>query len=183
MDNEGKKDANFYEDNNFYIYGDFDDTIATNIVPKLIKQIAEKKKVKDAKITFYISSDGGYVHALLNLLSLFEQAKKDGIIIETFVFANAYSCGSLLACAGTKGHRYIGEFAEHLCHLGSIGMHVTNDVEHEREGERVKAHFNFVRSIYKRYANIKKLEEVIHDDSYFIRGKEIISNGLADKMI
>lgn len=183
MENDGKKESNFYEDNNFYIYGEFDESIATNIIPKLIKQIEEKKKFKDAKISFYISSDGGYAHILQSLLSLFEKAKKEGIIVETYVFANAYSCGSLLACAGTKGHRYIGEYAEHMCHLGAAGMFASNDIQHERESLRIKAHFNFVRAIYKKYATIKDLEKVIHDDSYFIRGKDIITNGLADKVI
>lgn len=183
MENDAKKDANFYEDNNFYLYGEFDETIATNIIPKLIKQIEERKKIKESKIVFYISSDGGYAHILQSLLSLFERAKKSGIIIETNVFANAYSCGSMLACAGTKGHRYIGEYAEHLCHLGTAGLFVANDTQHERESQRVKAHFDFVRATYKRYAKIKNLEKVIHDDSYFIRGQDIIANGLADHMI
>jgi ATP-dependent protease ClpP protease subunit len=183
MENDAKKETNFCEDHNFYIYGEFDESIATNIIPKFIKQIEEKKRIKEGKITFYISSNGGYAYILQSLLSLFERAKKEGIIVETHVYANAYSCGSLLACAGTKGHRYIGEYAEHLCHLGAAGMYVTNDVQHERESQRVRAHFDFVRSTYKKYASIKGLDKVIHDDSYFIRGKDIIANGLADKMI
>jgi len=37
--------------------------------------------------------------------------------------------------------------------------------------------------MYKRYANVKNLDKLLSDDLCFIRGKNIIKNGLADKLI
>lgn len=178
------KSLNFCQDGNYYIHGAFDETISLEIMPKLIKDIEDKKKAKDAKIKFYIASNGGITYHLKNLLSLFELAKADDIIIETYVFSHAYSCGSMLACAGTKGYRFIGENAEHLCHLGaSSSGWVRNDTESDRMSSRIKRHFDFVRRTYKKYASIKNLAKVIHDDNYFLYGQEIIDNGLADSFL
>jgi ATP-dependent protease ClpP protease subunit len=175
---------NSFKDDTFYIYGLFDESIAKEIIPNLVKQINEKKNIKGSKIKFYIDSNGGYARYLYNLLSLIEQAKKEDIIVETNVYGYAYSCGSLLACAGTKGHRNVSILAEHLCHLGQAGTgSVINDTELERMGKKVKNHFDIVRTLYKKYAKIKNLEKVLHDDCYFIRGKDIIKNGLADNIV
>ena len=173
---------NFFSDH-FYIHGDFDSTISAYVIPHMVREIEAKKKVRDATIRFYIDSNGGYTSDLKNLLSLFEMAKSEGITVETYVFAKAYSCGSVLAAAGTKGSRFVGEHAEHLCHLGNSGTWARNDTELSRETARSKSHFDWVRSIYKRYATIKNLEKAIHDDGLFIGGKDIVANGLADKII
>lgn len=174
---------NFMKDNSIFIYGHFDDSIAKEVIPNLLKEIEKQKDLKEGKIKFYIDSNGGYSRYLFNLLAIVEDAKKKGIIVETYVFGYAYSCGSMLACAGTKGHRYISYLAEHLCHLGFAGAGASNDVELQRGAERVKSHFDKVRTLYVKYATLKDLEKVIQFDSYFIRGGDIIENGLADKFI
>jgi ATP-dependent protease ClpP protease subunit len=177
-------ELNFMESNNIFINGDFDDSIMKNIIPKLLKEIDIQADKKTPKIKIYIDSRGGYVNVLLNLLALIEIAKKKDIIIETYVFSRAYSCGSILACAGTKGNRYISYNAEHLCHLGMGDPgQVINDTELERGAERIKFHFDRIRMLYKKYADVLNLEEVIKNDNYFIRGNDIIKNGLADKYV
>ncbi len=171
---------NFIKHNQVYIYDVFNESIMKKIIPGLIKHIKSKPK----KITFYIDSRGGYVYVLKNLLAQIEIAKKKGIIIETHVMGKAYSCGSILAASGTKGYRFVSPFAEHLPHLGAASSGtVHNDVEAERMNERIKSHFDFVRDCYKKYASIRHLEDVIKNDNYFIRGKKIIKEGLADKML
>jgi len=184
-DDKNDKEYNFVKDDNFYIHGLFDYSISRIIIPKLTKVIDDRKLLKKPKpIKFYIDSDGGYSSMVCILLSLIEQAKKEGIEIHTYVFARAYSCGSLLACSGTKGKRFIGEYAEHLCHLGSTSTgRVYNITEADRMSDRVKRHFDMVKRIYKKYAKITDLDKVIHDDNYFISGKDIIANGLADELI
>jgi ATP-dependent protease ClpP protease subunit len=174
---------NFVKDNSVFIYGDFGDSIAKDVIPDLLKEIEKQSKLKDGKIKIYIDSNGGYTRYLFNMLAVIEDAKKKGIIVETYVFGYAYSCGSMLACAGSKGHRYISYLAEHLCHLGFAGAGASNDVELERGRERVQAHFDKVRNLYRKYANLKDLENVIKFDHYFIRGAEIIENGLADHFV
>lgn len=173
--------TNFVIDNTIFIHGVFDKDISIDILPKFDKLIKEGKEKKEGKIIIDIASNGGITYYLKCLLIRVEKAKKEGIIIETRAFAHTYSCGSLLACSGTKKHRFISEFTEHCCHLGSGGFFAENDIELIRQSERLKAHFDMVRNIYKKYAKIPNLEEVIKDDCLFIRGEQIIEWGLADK--
>jgi ATP-dependent protease ClpP protease subunit len=181
---EHSKGSNFVKENNVFIYGEFNESIANTVVPALLEEIKKQKKLKEGKIRFYIDSNGGYTRYLYILLALIEDAKKSGIIIETYVFSYAYSCGSMLAAAGTKGHRYVSSHAEHLCHLGFASTgYVGNDVQLNRGAERAKDHFNKVRSLYRKYAKLKNLEASIENDNLFIRGRDIIRNGLADKMV
>lgn len=175
---------NFVDGNHVFIHGVFDESISKHVLPSLVKLVEIQGKVKNGKIKFYINSDGGLVFSLLDLLAQIEMAKKMGVIVETYVYGRAYSCGSLLACSGSPGHRYISGQAEHLCHLGSAGTGVVcNDVELKRSHERAQYHFDRIRKLYKKYARIKDLDKAIKYDNYFIRGKEIIANGLADKII
>lgn len=174
---------NFYRDGNFYIYGLFDDTIATEILPPLLKQMDEQSKLRDGRIRFYIDSNGGYTRYLWNLITLIQRAKDLGLVVETHTYGFAASCASMLACAGTKGARVVGENSIHLCHLGGGGMSVNDDTELERQAGMIKSHFNRVRKHYKKYAKVKDLERAISHDSYYIEGKDIIKNGLADYLI
>ncbi len=174
---------NFSRENNFYIYGDFDKSIAKEILPTLIKASEEQIAIKNGVIRFFIDSNGGYTRYLYNLLAILERAKANGVSVETYVFGDVYSCGSLLACAGTKGKRFIGENATHLLHLGAGGMVVTSDEELKRHSDHIKNHFNNVRRLYKKYAKVKQLDKALMTDSYFLRGKDIITNGLADHFI
>lgn len=176
-----KKELNFF-DKHFYIHGDFDESISTNIIPKLIDEIEAKRNQKDATIKFFIASNGGSSFMLENILAHVERAKSLGIIVETYVFSHAYSAGSVLACAGSFGHRYIGESAEHLLHLPRTGTGcVSTDLQLDRNVERAKRHFNRSRARYKKYAKVKNLTKMLKDDDYFLYGQEIIDNGLADK--
>ncbi len=174
--------SNFVDGNTIFIHDDFDQDISSCILPQFDKLIDSENKKKEGKIIIDIDSNGGLTRYLHSLLARVEKAKKEGIIIETRVFAYAYSCGSMLACSGTKGHRFISETAEHLCHLGGFGgVRAYNDTELERHSERMKAHFDFVRSIYTKYATIPELNQVIKDDYLYVRGQKIIDWGLADK--
>ena len=183
-DTKEEKGMNFIKDNNVYIFGSFDESIAKNVIPLLLKEIDKQKNLKNGIIKFYIDSNGGYTRYLFNLLAIIEDAKKNGITIETHVYGYAYSCGSLLACSGTVGHRFVSYLAEHCLHLGQTGTgQVINDVELERTAERAKSHFDRVRNLYKKYAHVDNLDEYIKFDSWFLRGQQIIDNGLADKMV
>lgn len=172
---------NFVKNNTIFIHGNFDEDISINVLPEFDNLIDREKGKKDGKIILDIASNGGITYYLKCLLSRVEKAKKEGVIVETRVFAHAYSCGSMLACSGSEGHRFIGDFAEHLCHLGSGGFRANNDKELERNSDRIKAHFNFVRDTYKKYAKIPNLAQVIKDDCLFVRGGDIIKWGLADE--
>lgn len=177
--------TNFVHEGNFYIHGGFDATLSLEVIPQLVQQINLKSGCKaGGKISIYVESSGGFSSYAYNIIALMERAKAWGITVETYVFGDAFSCGSLVACAGSPGSRFIGPYAEHLCHLGRASTgYSSNDVIHQRNADTVQEHFNRIRAIYMKYAKIKNLKKLIHDDGLTFRGQEIIKNGLADKMI
>lgn len=178
------KVLNYIVGNIVYIHGAFDESISENIIQNLDSLIEKEKKKKKGKIIFDIDSNGGYARYLMDLLVRVEYCKKQNIIVETRVASYAYSCGSMLACSGTKGNRYVSNFAEHLCHLGSTYVkRVKNDTELDRRVEHSKAHFEFTKNLYKKYAEIPNLEKVINDDCLFVRGQKILDWKLADKFL
>lgn len=175
------KPTNFFHNGRFFIHGGFDETISTEIIPNLVSEIEAKKKSKGAEIEIYVNSFGGYLHEALNVIGLMERAKCEGIVVKTYVYGIASSAGSIVAMAGTKGNRYVGPYALHLCHLGreSSGW-VSNEIEHDRANEWIKKNFENVRILYRKYAKVKNLDRLIRDDGLRFVGEEIIQNGLAD---
>ena len=81
----------------------------------------------DKAISFYINSPGGSVTAGMAILDTMNFIKP---AVHTIVMGQAASMGSLLANAGTRGHRYILPNARHMIHqpLGGASGQAT-DVE------------------------------------------------------
>lgn len=172
---------NFIHNNTVYIHGLFDDSLST-ILPEIANIIKCQKESRNGEIIFHINSSGGSACWLLNLLEYIEKAKQDNIIVKTIVLAKAYSCGSMLACSGSVGHRYIGEYAEHLVHLGSVNLQtITTEEQMLRLKEYTTQHFELCKKIYTKYASIPNLNQKLKDGDYYIYGKDIIEYGLADK--
>jgi len=180
---------NFVDKNIVYIHGDFDKSI-TELLPKINDIVIAQKVLKAGKITFRINSNGGHVHILQSLLNIVEQAKKDGTIVETIVECMAYSCGSQLACSGTIGHRFMSEYAEHLCHYGSGRACPSTPEQLKRGAGYLKRNFANIKSRYKKYCEptaqkgmLTKLFKKMKDDSFFIPAKECIKYGLCDQIL
>ena len=176
-------ELNFVKNNQIYIYGYFDDTIMTKVIPEFQDLISKQSEVKNGEIKININSNGGYIYILKNMLSLVESAKVLDITVSTTCFSDAFSCASILAASGSVGSRTVGEFTSHLLHLGATHLTAHTDKQLEREVDMSKRHFDFIRTMYKRYAKVKNLERAIKDDRYFITGKDIIENGLADNIV
>lgn len=178
----GKKETlNFIENDIIFIHGKFDDTISTHVISGFFDLVKNESKKKDGKIVIDINSYGGYAHVLYQLLAIIENAKSAGVVVETRALGVAMSCGSILAASGTKGHRFIGENTTHLCHLGSAAFWVRTDLQLDRLYKDGKTHFDRVRNLYKKYAKIPDLEDVIKDDNLYIYDEQCIEWGLADK--
>jgi ATP-dependent protease ClpP protease subunit len=129
---EKKESLNFIENDIVFIYGKFDDTISTHVIPGFFDLVKNESKKKDGKIVIDINSHGGYTRILYQLLAIIENAKSKGVIVETRALGVAMSCGSILAASGTKGNRFISENTTHLCHLGSSGFRVYTDTQLDR---------------------------------------------------
>lgn len=185
MDNYDKdedKQTSFNDENRFYILGNFDEQCFKHIVIPFTKKIEDLSKEKEASVEFYINSRGGDGWLLFHLVALFERAKAKGIVVKTFVPTIAFSAGSMLAIAGTKGERYISPMAEHLPHYGTVyGWPKKTPLQLERESAYYKRWFKKGIDHYKKYSNIPKIEEELKDDSFFIPASKCIRWGLADK--
>lgn len=88
-------------------------------INKLVEQ--DKKTGNKPKITIAIGSGGGSCYAGLELISLMEQLKEDGYIIETVVTSIAASMAFMIAICGSKGHRKIYRYGSTLFHQVSSG--------------------------------------------------------------
>jgi len=184
-----KHKENFITENTVYIHGKFDIDII-ELLPKIKEEINKQKTFKDGKVIFSINSTGGYYYILTSLLNLIDYAKKQGVIIETVVESMAHSCGSLLACSGSTGHRYIGEYAQHLCHFITNDYSATTPTQIQRQAEECLRLQNNIKNIYKKYCKetaqngyIDKLFNNMKDDYFYIPAKECIKYGLADKIL
>ena len=185
-----KHKENIINANAVYIYGAFDESIIT-LLPEIKKQIDTQKTLKDGKIIFHINSNGGQIRILQSLLNLVEYAKKENVIVETIVECNAFSCGSLLACSGTIGHRYISEYGEHLIHSARCWQHSSTLEQIDRNANYMKRVINNLKDIYKKYCTLTAkngcvrnlLHHAFKDDNFYISAKDCIKYGLADKIL
>lgn len=134
----------------------------------------------DKAISFYINSPGGSVTAGMAILDTMNFIKPD---IHTIVMGQAASMGSLLANAGTKGHRYILPNARHMIHqpLGGASGQATDVEIQARELLRWK---KVLTDIYVQ--NTGKDYETLRQDmerDFFMTAEEAVAYGLADKVI
>ena len=166
-----------------YIMGTFDETISQHVVPAFRQLIEDKSRERDAFITIYINSNGGYVHELYNLLSLIELAHARGIGIVTVVMGRAFSCGSMLAIHGD--HRVMYKYARHIIHLGQQGSTVSTEKQIEREHQSMMRHFSNIREMYKKLTKLpaKELEEALTDDSYSLSAEDCLKYGICDEIL
>lgn len=175
--------SSFVDGNNVYIFGEFDNTITTNVIPKLVNLISTESSKKNPTITFYINSVGGYACELFSLLSVISMAKAQGIKIITIVTGIAYSCASMLAVIGDE--RYIFEYATHLVHIGSTSFYVSTVEQTNRQLLRASKFFSSIIDHYRRNTKLTEdeIEHIFSDDDFFVSAEECVKKGLADKII
>ena len=134
----------------------------------------------DKAISFYINSPGDSVTAGMAIYDTMKFIKPD---IHTIVMGQAASMGSLLAMAGTAGHRCILPNARHMIHqpLGGASGQATDVEIQARELMRWKKVLTniYVEHTKKSYA---ELESDMERDC-FMTASESVTYGLADQII
>lgn len=151
----------------FFVTQEFDDDLQKDL-RKFYSEVDEVSKQKDAAIEVIINSEGGDCSVLKSYLDAFEYAKSEGVTVKTHVSGIAASCGSLLAIAGSPGHRSMSAHSEHYMHLGSAGFRTHTDLELERMTGQVQRHFDFVRGMYAKYAKVPNLRKKLETDHLFV---------------
>jgi ATP-dependent Clp protease protease subunit len=134
----------------------------------------------DKAISLYINSPGGSVTAGMAIYDTMNFIKPD---IHTIVMGQAASMGSLLATAGTKGHRYILPNARHMIHqpLGGASGQATDVEIQARELLRWK---KVLTDIYVQHTgrDFDTLRTDMERDN-FMTAQEAVEYGLADRVI
>lgn len=150
---------------------------ASLIVAQLLFLEAEDP---DKDILFYINSPGGSVTAGMSIYDTMQYIKCD---VTTIVMGQAASMGSLLACAGTPGKRYILPNARHMIHqpLGGASGQATDVEIQARELLRWK---EVLTNIYVRHTgkDFDTLKIDMERDN-FMTAEQAVAYGLADKVI
>lgn len=175
---------NFVDENgNVYILGDFDKTISTEVVPKLVDVIDKLSSTRNPIINVYINSYGGYCHELYALLTLLAKAKAQGISIVTIVLGVAMSCGSLLAVFGD--HRVMWKYGTHLMHYGQTFLNPTTPLQLERESKNAKIHFDNLVKLYSENTklSVTQIKEFMKDDSMYLTAQDCLKYGLVDEIV
>lgn len=169
-------------DGNVFFLADFDDSMEGDIIIPLIREIQVQRKFAEPVIDLYINSFGGYKHLVFQLISLVENAKREGVLVRTIVPDIAYSAGSILAITGSPGERYIEKTAEHLIHYGSTGSFESTPEQVERNTRQKQGNFKKILKHYQAYTDIPadELDRLMNDDSAFIPANKCIKWGLAD---
>lgn len=163
----------------FYVFGDFDEPLLKDVGKELMFS-ALNIGGRSPGINLWINSYGGMVSVLKTFLDAIEIAKKRGVIVSTYATGAAYSCGSMLAVAGSPGHRRMGATTNHLLHFGWTGAEGTSPTEFDRDAARSRDHFDFVLNHYRKNAKVPRLREKLKDDNLFVGFDQACEWGLAD---
>ena len=136
----------------------------------------------DKAVSLYINSPGGSVTAGMAIYDTMQFIKPD---VHTIVMGQACSMGSLLAQAGTKGHRYILPNARHMIHQPSGGAsgQATDILIQAKEIQKMK---QYLTEIYVEHNTAGKTFEQLSNDmerDFFMSADEAVAYGLADKVI
>lgn len=173
-----------FNDGNVFYISDFDEGMENDIIVPMITEIKKQSKYKDGRIDLYVNSYGGYAAIAFHIIEQMEIAKRNGVTVRTIVTSAAYSCGSIVAVAGTPGERYMAADARHLAHYGKVYSQDSTPEQLERNTQYAKDHFKQILNHYKKYCpKANDIAEAMKDDHYFIPAKKAISWGMADKDI
>lgn len=133
-------------------------------------------------INFYINSPGGSVTAGMSIYDTMQFIKSP---VHTYVMGQAASMGSLLAQAGSAGHRHIMKHARHMIHQPSGGAQgMVSDIEITyKEIQRLKVELT---NVYVEHNSAGKTYEDLERDmdrDTWMTAEQSVAYGLADKVI
>lgn len=167
------------KDRIIFIGGGVNDEIANLAVAQLLFLQNEDPKLD---IHMYINSPGGSVTAGLAIIDTMKYVAPD---VCTYIFGQAASMGSLIACSGTKGKRYALHNARNLMHqplLSGVMEGQATDLEIEaREMIRLR---DRLYSIYSEATGQDKDKiEADCDRNLWLDDQEMLKYGLIDKVL
>lgn len=166
----------------FFLIGAIDPNLVDKFVGPFAQAMDEQAELKNPKpLTLYIQGPGGYYDSCTTILSLMNVAKNAGITIRTVVTGEVASASSMIAVAGTIGHRYIAPMAEHMLHYGWTTSEGESPMEIERSNAQAKRFFRQVARHYEQHCSIPNLNKNFEYDQFYVPAQQCLRWKLADQ--
>lgn len=134
-------------------------------------------------ICIYINTNGGDVNALCNIYDIMKMIKSP---IKTICIGKAYSAGTFILSAGTKGKRFITKNATVMIH----GLQCDFPGSYDNYNNS-QIYFNFLKNINKTILEIlahnvgktyEEIDKVCRNDKY-MNANEALAFGIVDKIV
>lgn len=160
-----------------FLSGIIDDELSTSVIAQLL-YLDSLESDKDIKL--YIDSPGGSCYQGFSIIDTMQLLQHD---ISTVVLGYAASMASAIACAGTKGKRFLLPSSRIMIHEPSSGTYgkVTDMRIDMQEVEWVKKHLLEIYNEHAPNANTWTDENCNRD--HWMGAKEAIELNLADKIL
>ena len=131
-------------------------------------------------IHLHIHSPGGSVFSGLSIVDTMLASKTP---IHTYIDGSAASAATLIACCGSKGHRYVGKSSFMLVHQPHIEwMGKLDDFRDEIQNQ--KELYEKIVDVYVKRTKFKKKElEDLLKHELWLNAETCVEKGLADKIL
>jgi ATP-dependent Clp protease protease subunit len=160
-----------------FVTGPIEDYGASLMTAQLLFLEAENPK---KEVHMYINSPGGIVTAGMAIYDTMQYIRPR---IHTYCIGQAASMGSLLLCAGEKGHRYALPNARVMVHQPSASFYgqAADIARHAQEIVKLKRRLN---EIYAQHTgqSVEAIEKLLDRDTY-MTGEEAKASGLIDQVM
>jgi ATP-dependent Clp protease protease subunit len=160
-----------------FVTGPIEDYGASLMTAQLLFLEAENPK---KEVHMYINSPGGIVTAGMAIYDTMQYIRPR---IHTYCIGQAASMGSLLLCAGEKGHRYALPNARVMVHQPSASFYgqAADIARHAQEIVKLKKRLN---EIYAQHTgqSVEAIEKLLDRDTY-MTGEEAKASGLIDQVM
>ncbi|XVJ58239.1 MAG: ATP-dependent Clp protease proteolytic subunit [Tepidisphaera sp.] len=160
-----------------FMIGEINQASAARVMMQMLYLENQKR---GQEINFYINSPGGAVD---DTLAIYDTMRFITSPVATYCMGRAYSGGSVLLAAGTKGKRYILPHAKVMIHqpYGGVGGQAEDIRIQAEQIIKTKAELNRILS-----RHTGKDAEVIKRDSErdrYFTAEEAVAYGLADEVL
>ena len=160
-----------------FITGGIEDHVSSLVCAQLLFLEAENPN-KD--ISLYINSPGGVVTSGMAIYDTMQYVRP---AVSTICIGQAASMGSLLLCAGEKGHRWALPNARVMVHQPSASFYgqAADIARHAQEIVKLKKRLN---EIYAKHTgqSVEAIEKMLDRDTY-MTGEEAKAFGLIDQVM
>lgn len=169
-----------YAEGSRFFINEFDESL-----DQMMLELVEAVYGKDKWLEFWINSEGGDASRAFSVVELMEVAKRRDKQVYTYVLHDAHSSGSIVAVAGSKGHRAVAWRGHYLLHYGQAEHVAAHPVEMARMAEANLRHFETVRQHYLSNTSIEPdvLDDFLMHDNYYLPAEDAVRLGFADHYI